>query len=449
MQYDIIILGSGESGVGAAKLAVQQGLSVFVSDGGTIKDAHKAELDNLAIAYEEGAHTAEIILSGKEIIKSPGIGEKAEIVKAARAANVPIISEIEFGYRYKGDSKIVAITGSNGKTTTTSLTYHIFSNAGYDVSMCGNIGKSFARQIAEEPTQWYIIEVSSFQLDDIKNFKPNIAVLLNITPDHLDRYEYQFANYVASKFRIAMNQSNDDFFIVNADDETIMDKLNQISNRTKILYFTMDNTNKDITPSATVKDMNLHIDVNGELISMPTSELNIPGQHNLYNSMASGISARLAEIRKEKVRDAFGTFNSLEHRLEVVANVKGVTYVNDSKATNMNSVWYALESVKTPIVLILGGVDKGNDYDEIMELVKNKVKSIICLGLDNSKIHEAFGTLNIPIVDADSAKAAVEHAYALSERGDTVLLSPACASFDLFRNYEDRGTQFKEAVKSL
>jgi UDP-N-acetylmuramoylalanine--D-glutamate ligase len=449
MQYDIIILGSGESGVGAAKLAVQQGLSVFVSDGGTIKDAHKAELDSLAVPYEQGVHTTEIITGSKEIIKSPGIGENAEIVKAARAANVPIISEIEFGYRYKGDSKIVAITGSNGKTTTTSLTYHIFSTAGYDVSMCGNIGKSFTRQIAEEPTQWYIIEVSSFQLDDIKNFKPNIAVLLNITPDHLDRYEYQFANYVASKFRIAMNQGNDDFFIVNADDATIMDKINQISNRTKILYFTMDNKNKDITPSATVKDMNLHIDVNGELISMPTSDLNIPGQHNLYNSMASGISARLAEIRKEKVRDAFGTFNSLEHRLEVVANVKGVTYVNDSKATNMNSVWYALESVKTPIVLILGGVDKGNDYEEIMQLVKNKVRAIICLGLDNSKIHEAFGALNIPIVDADSAKAAVDHAYAMSERGDTVLLSPACASFDLFRNYEDRGTQFKEAVKSL
>ncbi|MFM2385937.1 MAG: hypothetical protein RL660_694 [Bacteroidota bacterium] len=446
--YDIVILGSGESGIGAAKLAKQQGLSVFVSDGGTIKDKFKLQLDGLAVPYEEGKHTQDIVLSAKEIIKSPGIPHKVDIVKNAIAANIPVISEIEFGYRYKGNSKIVAITGSNGKTTTTNLTYHIFKEAGYSVSMCGNVGNSFAAQIVDAPTEWYIIEVSSFQLDDIRSFKPNIAVLLNITPDHLDRYNYEFSNYVASKFRIAMNQDQEDFFVVNADDETIMNTIQSSNLNSQILYFSMSD-NKHIKTSATVRDHQLVIDTNGELVSLPIDDLKIKGQHNLANSMASGITARTAEIRKEKIREALITFSSLEHRLEHVATVRGVEYINDSKATNMNSVWFALESMKTPTVLILGGVDKGNDYNDIIELVKDKVKAIVCLGVDNTKIHEAFSSLGIPVVDADSADAAVQRAYELSEKGDTVLLSPACASFDLFENYEDRGKQFKQAVKAL
>jgi UDP-N-acetylmuramoylalanine--D-glutamate ligase len=447
--YDIIILGSGESGVGAAKLARHKGLAVFVSDAGTMKAQHKQELEAMQVPFEEGTHSVELILNAKEIVKSPGMSPKVDVVKQAVAKGIPVISEIEFGYRYKGASKIVAITGSNGKTTTTNLTHHIFREAGYSVSMCGNVGNSFAAQVADDPTDWYIIEVSSFQLDDIKSFKPNIAVLLNITPDHLDRYDYEFTNYVASKFKIAMNQTNEDFFIVCADDKVIMNKIQETKLNSQILYFSMNDENKDIKSSATVRDQQLVIDTNGELVSLPVEDLQIKGQHNLYNSMASGISARTAEIRKEKIRESLATFTSLEHRLEHVATVRGVIFVNDSKATNMNSVWYALESMRTQVVLILGGIDKGNDYTEILDLVKTKVKAIVCLGVDNTKIHEAFDALGIPVVDADSATVAVDAAYAHSEKGDTVLLSPACASFDLFSNYEDRGEQFKAAVKSL
>jgi UDP-N-acetylmuramoylalanine--D-glutamate ligase len=448
MTYELVILGSGESGVGAALLAQQQGITVFVSDGGAMKAQYKAELQLAQIPFEENGHTNDIILGAKEIIKSPGIPHKADIIKKAIAKNITIISEIEFGYRYKGDSKIVAITGTNGKTTTTNLTYYIFEQAGYSVSMCGNVGISFARQIASHPTDWYIIEVSSFQLDDIKTFKPNIAVLLNITPDHLDRYDYNVSNYIASKFKIAMNQTHEDFFIVCADDKTITDNINNNPIHANKLYFTMqDNTNNDKT--GYIHQEQLVIDINGDLLNVNISDMQLQGKHNLHNGMASGISARVAEIRKEKIRESLSTFKALEHRLEPVAYVRGIEFINDSKATNINSVWYALESMKKPTVLIMGGVDKGNDYTEIEELIKEKVKAIVCLGLDNTAIHDAFSKYEIKILDAGNAKDAVAMAYNLAEKGDAVLLSPACASFDLFANYEDRGAQFKQAVKEL
>jgi UDP-N-acetylmuramoylalanine--D-glutamate ligase len=447
MKYELVILGSGESGVGAALLAKKLGISVFVSDGGKMKDHFKKELDDAQIDYEEGKHSFDIILGAKEIIKSPGISPKTDLIKKIIEIKIPIISEIEFGYRYKGDSKIIAITGSNGKTTTTNLTHYIFKAAGYSVSMCGNVGISFARQICTAPTEWYIIEVSSFQLDDIKTFKPNVAVLLNITPDHLERYNYNFSEYVASKFRIAMNQDSNDFFVVCADDQAIKSKINELQSNPKIIKFTMND--KIENEGAYVHEERMVIDMNGELASMPLEDLSLRGKHNVHNSMASGISARTAEIRKEVIRDALSTFSSLEHRLETVATIKGVEYINDSKATNMNSVWYALESMKKPTVLILGGVDKGNNYGEIFDLVQEKVKGIICMGVDNTAIHAAFDEVGIPIVDVLTAQDAVKASYNMSTNGDAVLLSPACASFDLFANFEDRGTQFKNAVLDL
>jgi UDP-N-acetylmuramoylalanine--D-glutamate ligase len=447
MKYDIVILGSGESGVGSALLAQAQGLSVLVSDGSTIPTKYVQELQQANIAYEQGGHSTQLILQAAEVIKSPGIPDKAPIIQAIKQQGINIISEIEFGYRYKGNSKIVAITGSNGKTTTTNLTYHIFKTAGYSVSMCGNVGYSFARQICTAPTDWYVIETSSFQLDDIKTFKPNISVLLNITPDHLDRYNYQFSNYVASKFKVAMNQNAEDFFIVCADDEAIQNQIKQSNIKANILYFTM---NEHLNNQAgSVANNQLVIDVNGDIMEVPTNELRIKGRHNIYNSLASGISARVAEIRKEKIREALTSFESLEHRLESVATVRGVEFINDSKATNINSVWYALESMAKPTILILGGIDKGNDYNQIAELVKQKVKAIVCLGVDNTKIHTAFAEYGMPVADAVTAQQAVELSYSFAEKGDVVLLSPACASFDLFANYEDRGQKFKEAVRNM
>jgi UDP-N-acetylmuramoylalanine--D-glutamate ligase len=448
MQYELVILGSGESGVGAALLAKARGISVFVSDGGKLKNKYKEELVANAIPFEEEKHTEEIILAAAEVIKSPGISPKTEIVKKIAAKNISIISEIEFGYRHMGTGRIVAITGSNGKTTTTNLTHYIFQHAGYSVAMCGNVGYSFARQIAVEPKDWYIIEVSSFQLDDIKTFKPNVAVLLNITPDHLDRYNYNFSEYIASKFRIAMNQTAEDIFVICADDKGIADGMTNLTSNPNIIRFTM-NEKKDESFGAYTNDNNLMIDINGELVSMPLEDLSLNGKHNLHNSMASGVSARVAEIRKENIREALSTFKGLEHRLETVATIRGIQFINDSKATNVNSVWFALESAKKPTVLILGGVDKGNDYSEIFELVQEKVKAIICLGVNNEPIHTAFASLKLPIVNVSSAKDAVNIAYELAENGDAVLLSPACASFDLFNNFEDRGAQFKKAVLEL
>ena len=442
------MLGAGESGVGAALLGKQQGWDVYVSDGGAIKEQFKKTLDAQKIAFEENGHTIDKILNATCIVKSPGISEKTDIMKQVRAAGIEVCSEIEFGFRYKGESKIIAITGSNGKSTTTKLAYHLLKEAEYDVAMVGNIGYSFARQVAERPCKWYVMEVSSFQLDDIHYFRPDIAVLLNITPDHLDRYNYRFEDYVAAKFRIAENQTNADYFIINKDDPAINNYLLTHSFNSHPIYFTMSEQNQ-MQEGGFIDGENMHIRVDGEDLNMSIHDLSIKGKHNQYNSMAAGISARIANIRKEKIRESFATFEGLEHRLESVGTVRGVEFINDSKATNVNSVWYALESMTKPTILILGGQDKGNDYNELKELVKEKVKAIVCMGIDNAPIHEAFEDVIDTIVDTKGAMEAVAAAYALAENGDVVLLSPACASFDLFKNYEDRGRQFKEAVHEL
>jgi len=446
---NIVVLGAGESGNGAAVLAKKMGIQVFVSDNGKIKDHYKKELEDEGIAFEEGGHSREQVLAADLIIKSPGIPDKAPLVKELRAAGKEIISEIEFGYWYKGESKIIAITGSNGKSTTTSLLYYVAKQAGLDVSMVGNIGISFAKQVALQPTAWYVMEISSFQLDDIKTFRPDIGVLLNITPDHLDRYDYKFENYVRSKFRIAMNQTADDILVLNTDDEAIKhyEELNLI--KPKLIPITMSEHNLTQDEGAFMKDDELHLRYQGDDTNISIHDLALKGRHNQYNSMAAGISARAAGIRKEKIRESFSSFEGLEHRLEFVATVRGVDFVNDSKGTNLNSVWFALESQKQPVVLILGGQDKGNDYNEIMDLVQEKVRAIVCMGVDNTPIHKAFESVIKNIVDTSSAVDAVKAAYALAESGDVVLLSPGCASFDLFKNYEDRGTQFKQAVIAL
>ena len=445
----LVIIGAAESGVGAALLGKKEGWNVFVSDGGKIKEGYKSELQNAGIEFEEGAHTEDKILQADCVIKSPGIPEKAGIIKSIRAKQIEIISEIEFGYRYKGNSKIIAITGSNGKSTTTKMIFHTLSVAGYSVSMVGNIGNSFAKQIVEAPTEWYVIEVSSFQLDDIKNFKPNVALLLNISPDHLDRYNYQYENYIAAKFRITQNQDAEDIFITNKDDTEITKYIATKPINARTIYFTMSEQTNPNSEGAYIDNEQLNINYDGERTSMSIHDLSVQGKHNQYNSMAAGISARTAGIRSAKIRESFSTFEGIAHRLEFVATVRGVDFINDSKATNVNSVWFALESMKKPVVLILGGQDKGNDYNEIKELVKEKVKAIVCLGVDNKNIHEFFGSIVSNIVDTQSAKDAALAAYSLAEKNDVVLLAPACASFDLFKNYEDRGDQFKEAVRNL
>ena len=446
----LVILGAAESGVGAALLGKQQGWDVFVSDGGQIKEPFKEVLRQSGIEFEEGKHTPEKILNATSIVKSPGISEKTGIMKMIRKEGIEVCSEIEFGFRYKGDSKIIAITGSNGKSTTTMLTYHLLKEAGFDVALVGNIGYSFAKQIAEHPTKWYVMEISSFQLDDTNEFRPDVAVLLNITPDHLDRYDYKFENYIASKFRIAKKQTSKDFFISNLDDSVVKQYLTSHTINAKKIFFTMNEQNlRNEEDGAFVSNEELHVRFGGEELNMSIHDLSLKGKHNQYNSMAAGISARVAGIRKEKIRESFTTFEGLEHRLEFVATVRGVDFINDSKATNVNSVWYALESMKQPTILILGGQDKGNDYNEIMELVQEKVKAIVCLGVDNKPIHIAFDGVIENIIDTQNAKDAVDAAYALAEKGDVVLLAPGCASFDLFKNYEDRGRQFKEAVRSL
>jgi UDP-N-acetylmuramoylalanine--D-glutamate ligase len=445
-KYDIVILGSGESGTGAALLAKSQGLSVFVSDMSVIAEKYRQELVSNDIPFEEGKHTEEIILAAKEIVKSPGIPEKVAIVKRVREQGIRIMSEIEFAFRFKGKSKIICITGSNGKTTTTSLIYDMFKRDERDVSVVGNIGYSFAKQIAMQPTEWYVMEISSFQLDDIQSFRPDIAIITNVTPDHLDRYNYDFNNYLQAKFNIAKFQTADDVLILCKDDKASTGFLAQNKITPKILFFTM---NEQLSSDGAYVDKNeLVIRINGEPFSININELSLKGKHNQYNSMAATVSARVAEIRSSSIRECLKNFVAIEHRLEYVASIRGVEFINDSKATNLNSVWYALESMKKPVVLILGGVDKGNNYNEILELVKEKVKTIVCLGKDNSNIHQAFNGV-VPIVESDDTIEAVRLAYENAEPGDCVLLSPACASFDLFRNYEDRGEQFKEAVLAL
>jgi len=442
----LVILGAGESGIGTALLAKQKGYEVFVSDGSTIKANFQKELQDNGIAFESGKHSVDQILNADEVMKSPGIPEKNEMVKAIRAKGIPVISEIEFGYRYKGFSKITAITGSNGKSTATSLLYHICQLVNDDVAMVGNIGFSFARQIAIAPKSLYIIEVSSFQLDDIIHFKPDIAILLNITEDHLDRYDYKFENYIKSKFRIIENQTAQDYFIYCIDDEVIVKHLELLTTNTNPLPFSMK---QEVKKGGYIKNDQMMLKIQEERVSMSIYDFALKGKHNAYNTMAASIAATTLGIRKEKIREAVSNFHSLEHRMEFVATVRGVDFVNDSKATNVNSTWYALESMQKSTVLILGGVDKGNDYELIAELVKEKVKAIICMGTDNKKIIDFFGDKVASIVEADSAKKAVTAAFKLAEKGDVVLLSPACASFDLFKNYEDRGIQFKEAVKEL
>lgn len=443
---ELVILGGGESGVGAALLAKQKGHKVFLSDAGLLSEKYKKELIENDIEFEEGSHTEEKVLSADEIVKSPGIPEKNELVKKIRKKGIPVISEIELAFRHKGDSRIVAITGSNGKTTTTSLIYHICKVAELDCALVGNIGYSFAKQVAEDPKPLYVAEISSFQLDDIKSFRPDIAVLLNITEDHLDRYEYQFENYVSSKFRIAENQTNNDYFIYCLDDQVISKKLETLNLHTNQLPFSMK---QEVKRGAYIKEDQIMLRMPEERVSMSIYDFALKGIHNKYNTMAAGIAACLLDIRKEKIREAVKTFQGLEHRMEYVATVRGVEFYNDSKATNVNSTWYALESLEKSIILILGGIDKGNDYSLIEGLVKEKVKAIVCMGIDNNKIHAAFDTSVSAIVDVQSAKGAVGAAFRLATKGDAVLLSPACASFDLFKNYADRGNQFKEAVREL
>ncbi len=447
-QKRLVVLGAAESGVGAALLGKQQGWDVFVSDGGTIKEKYKKELEAAAVRFEEKQHTEVEILNASCVVKSPGISDKVSIVQKVREAGIEVCSEIEFGYRYKADSKIIAITGTNGKSTATALTYHLLKEAAYNVAMVGNIGFSFAKQIVTQPHEWYVMEVSSFQLDDIHQFRPDIAVILNITPDHLDRYEYNMDNYVKAKFNIAANQSERDCLILNYDDPVITDYIKTHFIQSNTIFFTMSEHNITNEGGSIDKDQ-MHIKINGEELNMSIHDLSVKGKHNQYNSMAAGISARVAGIRKDKIRESFSTFTGLEHRLEFVAKIRGVEFINDSKATNVNSVWYALESMTKPTVLILGGQDKGNDYSQLLDLVKQKVKAIVCLGLDNEPIHKAFDGVVENIVDTKNARDAVNAAYSLSEKEDVVLLSPGCASFDLFANYEDRGEQFKGAVRNL
>jgi UDP-N-acetylmuramoylalanine--D-glutamate ligase len=445
MKKRMVILGGGESGIGAALLAKKEGYEVLLMDEGSLKDGYRNELEKAGIPFLEGQIDQEKLLSAKEVVKSPGIPEKNEWVEKLRKKGIPVISEIELAYRYKGDSKIIAITGSNGKSTTTSLIYHICKVAGFDCALVGNIGYSFAKQVAEDPRPVYVAEISSFQLDDIDSFRPDVALLLNITEDHLDRYEYKFENYIASKFRITMNQNSEDYFIYNLDDEVITEYLNQYQIKSKLLPISMK---QKVEVGAYIAEEEMHVKVKAEEQTMSVYDFALKGRHNQYNTMAACVAGATMDIRKNKIREAVQTFENLEHRMEHVATVRGVEYINDSKATNINSSWYALESMTKPTVLILGGVDKGNDYSLIKELVQEKVKAIVCMGVDNKKIHDAFNGM-VKMVDTASAEDAVKASYELASPGDVVLLSPACASFDLFKNYEDRGTQFKEAVKNL
>lgn len=443
MEKRIVILGAGESGCGAAVLARKLGFDVFVSDFGAIADRYKAMLDRRDIPWEEKRHTEELILNAGEIIKSPGIPDEAPVIVKIKNAGIPIISEIEFAGRYT-NAKMICITGSNGKTTTTSLIYHIFREAGLNVGLAGNIGSSLALQVAEDDKEYYVVELSSFQLDNMYEFRANVAVLMNITPDHLDRYGYKMQNYIDAKFRILQNQKPDDAFVYWNDDPIIQKELPKYSHG-KLYPFAEEK--QDESAAYTHKEMLVFTEPTP--FNMELEELSLTGKHNLYNSMAAGISANVAGIRKETIREALRTFAGVEHRLEKVAKVNGVEYINDSKATNVNSCWYALQSMKNKTILILGGKDKGNDYSEIAELVKEKCSGLIFLGADNSKLLEFFGKFGLPIADTHSMQECVEQAYRMAKSGETVLLSPCCASFDLFKSYEDRGRQFKELVCKL
>ena len=444
----MVILGSGESGVGSAILAQAKGYDVFVSDKSLIKEKYKLELVHHSIAFEEGTHTENLILNATEIIKSPGIPDKVELVQKAKAKNIPVISEIEFAGRHT-KAKTICITGSNGKTTTTLLTYHILKKAGYNVGLGGNIGKSFAYQVATENFDYYVLELSSFQLDGMYNFKADVAVLLNITPDHLDRYEYKFENYVASKFRITQNLTKDDAFVYCADDVVMEEFMKHKHIEAELVPFSIKKTIEGNGAFLQNNEITLNYNNNPKPLIMTLEQLALAGKHNVYNSMAASMAARIVDIRKDIIRESLEDFVNVEHRLEFVASINGIEFINDSKATNVNSAWYALESMQKPTVWIVGGQDKGNNYEELVDLVKEKVKAIVCLGVDNKKIIKAFKGSVENIMEAGSAAEAVAMSYKLASKGDAVLLSPACASFDLFQNYEDRGVQFKTAVRGL
>jgi len=445
MSKRIVVLGGAESGTGAAVLAKLQGFDVFLSDMSNIAPAFINTLNDYGIAFEQGQHTADLICNATEIIKSPGIPNKAPIIQQIIALQIPIISEIEFASRYT-HAKMIAITGTNGKTTTTLLTYHLLKNAGLNVGLAGNVGNSFAMQVATKKFDYYVLELSSFMLDDMFDFKADIAILTNITPDHLDRYDYQMQKYVNSKFRITQNQTASDYFIYCKDDEVIQAALASQQIDSTMIPFSIA---EDLAYGASISNQHLNIKLKQNTFTMTIQELALQGKHNLYNSMASGVAAKLLDIRNETLKQSMTDFKNAPHRLEHVARIQGIEFINDSKATNVNATWFALESINTPIIWIAGGVDKGNDYSMLMQLVKDRVRAIVCLGTDNSKIHEAFGNVVDIIVNTASATEAAEVSYHLGKKGDTVLLSPACASFDLFKNYEDRGQQFIDAVKEL
>lgn len=441
----IVVLGARESGTGAAILAKAKGFEVFVSDKNKIDDNFKKLLLQHQIKFEEEKHTEKEILSATEIIKSPGIPDNAEMIIKIKEKRIPIISEIEFAARYTNAKKI-CITGSNGKTTTTLLTYHILKKAGLNVGLAGNVGKSFAAMVAAETHDYYVLELSSFQLDNMYHFKADVAILLNITPDHLDRYNYKMENYVSSKFRITQNQTSDDAFIFCADDNEIMKVINDKNIKARKYPFSIF---KQLHQGAWLIGNQINININNNPLTMTVEELALQGKHNIYNSMAAGIAARILDIRKEIIRESLSDFQNIEHRLEYVAKINDIEFINDSKSTNVNSAWYALESFDKPIIWIAGGVDKGNDYSMLKDLVKAKVKAIVCLGKDNKKLIKAFKDIVPVIEETTSAEEAVAVAYRLGKKGDVVLLSPACASFDLFENYEDRGNKFKAAVRAL
>lgn len=443
----VVVLGGGESGVGAALLARKKNMEVFLSDGGKLKEKYKSVLSNHGIPFEEGKHTEALIHNASTVVKSPGIPDHVPLVKALREKGVPVISEIEFAGRFS-QARFVAITGSNGKTTTTLLTHHVLKQAGLNVGMAGNVGKSFAALLAEgHDYDWVVLELSSFQLDGLYDLKVDIAILLNITPDHLDRYENDVMKYARSKMRIAQNQDSQCWFIYNQDDEITAEVMKEVEVKARQVPISIER--KPEGPAAFTTEKELIINPNNNPFSMTIQELALQGKHNLYNSMAAGIAARILEVRKDIIRECLSDFQNIEHRLEKVNDVYGITFINDSKATNVNSTWYALESMSQPVVWIAGGVDKGNDYSQIKDMVKGKVKAIICLGKDNAKLHEAFGDVVEHMVDSDNMRDAVYSAYKFGAKGDAVLLSPACASFDLFEDYEDRGRQFKEAVRNL
>lgn len=441
----IVVLGGGESGTGSAVLALKMGYEIFLSDNGKIRENYKDILSRRGIKWEEAGHSLDIILAAGEVIKSPGIPDEAVVIKTIKEKGIPVISEIEFASRFT-KAKMICITGSNGKTTTTNLIWHMMKKAGMNVGMAGNVGNSFAMQVAENDFEYYVLELSSFQLDDMFEFKSDISILLNITPDHLDRYNYDMKNYVNSKFKIIQNQYEDDYFIYCSDDKLISNELESRDTRMAKLPFTLHNDSEN---TAYVNNDKINIQFNNKKFDMSIQDLALKGKHNTYNSMAAGIAGQVLRIRKEIIRESLSDFQGVEHRLEPVIKVHGIMFMNDSKATNVNSTWYALESMTKNVVLIIGGIDKGNDYSSLIDLVRDKVKGIICLGKDNEKIIKSFENAVETIVEADSMENAVRKAYYLGEKGDTVLLSPACASFDLFENYEDRGRQFKQAVRNL